>query len=80
MIGEGEKKDYVLINDFKIFIYDHILHLGKKYFRPYCSQTFITEEKLKRLFKVCFKIIGKQTIKMMIDILLCKNEANSVLK
>ena len=30
--------------------------------------------------KVSLKTIGKQTIKMMIHILLCKNEANSVLK
>ena len=32
LIEEGEKKHYVLINDFNRFMYDHSLHLGRKHF------------------------------------------------
>ena len=29
LIGEGEKKHYVLIKDFNTFMYDHALHHGR---------------------------------------------------
>ena len=58
------KKHYVLINDFNRFMYDHLLHRGRKHFCCYCLHAFITEEILKRHIKDCFKINGKQTIKM----------------
>ena len=45
-------------------MYDHSLHRGRKYFCCYCSHAFITEEILKRLIEDCFKINGKQKIKM----------------
>ena len=64
MIGEGEKKYYVLINDFNRSMYDHSLHRGKKHFCCYCFHAFITEETLKRHIKKWFKINVKQTIKM----------------
>ena len=64
MIDEGEKKHNVLIKDFNTFIYDHTLHRGRKHFCCYCCQAFRTPEKLKCHIKNCFKINGKQTIKM----------------
>ena len=64
LISEGEKKHYVLIKDFNTFMYDHTLHHGRKHFCCYCLQAFRTAEKLKCHIKDCFKINGKQTIKM----------------
>ena len=45
-------------------MYDHLLHLGRKHFCRYCLQAFRTAEKLKCHIKDCFKINGKQTIKI----------------
>ena len=45
-------------------MYDHSLHRGRKHFCCYCLHAFITEEILKCHIKDCFKINGKQTIKM----------------
>ena len=45
-------------------MYDHPLHLGRKHFCRYCLQAFRTAEKLKCHIKDCFKINGKQTIKI----------------
>ena len=45
-------------------MYDHLLHRGRKHFCCYCFHAFITEKILKRHIKDCFKINGKQTIKM----------------
>ena len=42
----------------------HILHRGRKHFCRYCLYTFGTEEILKHHIKDCFKINGKQRIKM----------------
>ena len=46
------------------FMYDHSLHCGRRHFCHYCVHAFITEEILKRHIKDCFKINGKQTIKV----------------
>ena len=64
LIGEGEKKHFVLIKDFNTFMYDHTLHCEKKKFCCYCLKPFRTAEKLKCHIKDYFKINGKQTIKM----------------
>ena len=45
-------------------MYDHSLHRGRKLFCRYCLHAFITEEILKPHIKDCFKINGKQAIKM----------------
>ena len=45
-------------------MYDNSLHRERKYFCRYCLHAFITEEILKRHIKDCFKINGKQTIKI----------------
>ena len=41
-------------------MYNHLLHLRKKYFCRYCLQTFSTEKILKRYIKDCVNINGKQ--------------------
>ena len=64
LIGNGEKKHYVLINDFNRYMHDHSLHRGRRHFCRYFLHAFITEKILKRHIKDCFKINGKQTIKM----------------
>ena len=57
LIGEGEKKYYVLIDDFNRFIKDNSLQREKKtHFYRYCLNSFITEEILKRYIKDFFKI------------------------
>ena len=43
---------------------DHSLHRRRKHFCRHCLPAFIPEETLKRHIKDCFKINGKQTIKM----------------
>ena len=45
-------------------MYDHSLHGQRKHSCCYCLYAFITEEILMRHIKDCFKINGKQTIKM----------------
>ena len=46
-------------------MYDHTLHGGRKNFcRRFCLQTFSKEGILKSHIKVCFKINGKQRIKI----------------
>ena len=45
-------------------MYDHSLHRERKHFCCYYLQPFKTAEKLKCHIKDCFKINGKQTIKM----------------
>ena len=64
MIGEEGKRYYALIKDFNTFTYNHALYRGRKHFCRYCLQAFQTAKKLKFHIKNCFKINGKQTIKM----------------
>ena len=64
LIGEGEKKHYVLIKDFNTFMYDHSLHRGRKHFCRYCLKACRTEKILKSHIKDCFKINSKQNIKI----------------
>ena len=46
-------------------MYNHTLHRGRKYFCRYCLRAFRIAEKFKCPIKGCFKINGKQTIKML---------------
>ena len=65
MRGEKYKLYYVLIKDFSTFIYDHrTLLCERKHFFHYYFQPFSREEILKCHIKDCFKINGKQRIKM----------------
>ena len=64
LIGVEGKRNNVLIKDFNTFKYDHTLHPGRKNFCHYCLQDFSTEVILKCHGNECFKINGKQIIKM----------------
>ena len=60
-------KEKKTLSSYQRFQYIHVrsyIHRRKKYFCRYCLQAFRTAEKLKRHIKYCFKINGKQTIKM----------------
>ena len=67
LIGEREKKYYVLIRDFNTFMYGYILNRGKKHFCHYHLHAFSKEE-LFKVIKViqsyCFKTNCKQRIKI----------------
>ena len=63
-IGKEGKRHYVLIENFSTFMYDYTLHRGRRHFCRYCLQAFSTEEMLKLYIKDCFKVNGKQRIKM----------------
>ena len=52
------------MKDFNTFIYDYVVHHGRKHFCRYCFHAFRTKEKLKCYIKYCLKINGNQTIKM----------------
>ena len=45
-------------------MYDNTLHRGRKLFCRYCLQAFKTKDLLNCHIKDCFKINGKQKIKM----------------
>ena len=59
LIGEKVKKSYVSIKDFSTY-----MHCGRKHFCRYCLQSFNTKEILQFYINDCFKINGKQEIKM----------------
>ena len=61
-IGEEGNRQYVPINVFNTFMYDHTLHCLRKHLCHYCLQSFSTEEILKRHIKNWFKINVNQTI------------------
>ena len=64
LIGAEGKTHYIFIKNFSTFMYDHTLLCGRKHFCRYCLQAFSTEKILKHHIKDCFKINGKQRIKM----------------
>ena len=63
---EDKHVDSLLIREegFNTFMYDHLLHRGRKHFCHYCLHAFIAEEILKHHHKDCFKINGKQNIQI----------------
>ena len=64
LIGEENKKHYVVVKDFNTFMYNHTLHRGRKHFCCYCLRAFSTENALTCHVKDCLKINGKKIIKM----------------
>ena len=65
ILSEEGKRHYVLTKDCNTFIYDHTLHCGEKHFSRYFLQDFGIVEILKGHVNDCFKINGKQMIKML---------------
>ena len=56
LIGEKEKKHYVLFKDFNKVMYDYTLDRGWKHFCLYCLQASRTADALKCHIKYCFNI------------------------
>ena len=55
-------------------MYDHVFYRGTKNFSRYCLQAVRTAEELKFNFKNCFRVNGKQRIKMSKQIKLRNHE------
>ena len=64
LLHEKGKSYYVLIKNFNTSVFDHTLHRGRKHFHCYCLQAFSAEEALKCHVKDCFKINGKQRVRI----------------
>ena len=61
LIGEVDKKHYVLIKGFNMFMYDHKLNHGRKHlFCAIVCKLLEQQKKLKCQMSGCFKFNGKQ--------------------
>ena len=65
LIGEWEKKHYVLVKDFSTFKYDHTLHRGRKHFCRYCLQASRTAENLNVILKIALKLIVNKLLRWL---------------
>lgn len=63
--GEKRRRQHVLIKNFNILMYDHLLHCKIKIFCSYCLQAFNTEDISKSHVNES-SINGKQTNKITI--------------
>ena len=64
LITKDEKKHYVLIKAFNVFMYNRSKHKERKHFCMYCLECFSGIEILDAHRKDCIVINGKQAIKM----------------
>ena len=64
LITKDEKKHYVLIKDFKAFMYNQSKHKERKHFCMYCLQCFSSERVLANHVNNCLTINGAQAINM----------------
>ena len=64
LITKDEKKHYVLIKDFNVFMYNQSKHKERKHFCMYCLQCFSSEKILANHVNNCLTIIGAQAINM----------------
>ena len=62
LITKDEKKYYVLIKDFKAFMYNQSKHKERKHFCMYCPQCFSSERVLANHVNNCLTINGAQAI------------------
>ena len=64
LITKDEKKHYVLIKDFNVFMYNQSKHKERKHFCMYCLQCFSSERILANHVNNCSTINGAQAINM----------------
>ena len=64
LITKDEKKHYVLIKDFNVFMYNQLKHKERKHFCMYCLQCFSSESILVKHANNCLTISGAQAINM----------------
>ena len=62
LIIKDEKKYYVLIKDFNVFMYNQFKHKEKKHFCMFCLQCFSSESILIKHTNNCLTISGKQAM------------------
>ena len=67
LITRDEKKHYVLIKDFNVFMYNQSKHEERKHFCMYCLQCFSSERILANHVNNCLTINGAQAIYMPIQ-------------
>ena len=64
LITKNEKKHYVLIKDFNVFMYNQSKHKKKKHFCMFCLQCFSSKRILLKHANNCLTINGSQPINM----------------
>ena len=64
LVTKDEKKHYVLIKDFNLFMYNQSKHKERKHFCMYCLQCFSSERILANHVNNCLTINGAQAIDM----------------
>ena len=64
LITKDEKRHYVLMKDFNMFMYNQSKHKERKHFCMYCLQYFSSESILVKHTNNCVTINGKQAINM----------------
>ena len=64
LITKDEKKHYVLIKDFNVFMCNQFKHRERKHFCMYCLQCFLSESILVKHTNNCITINGQQAINM----------------
>ena len=64
LMGEEGKRDYVLINGFTTFMFDHSLHRERKLFCCYCLQTFSSKEIL-RYHMITLKLLVNKELRRL---------------
>ena len=64
LITKDEKKHYVLIKDFNVFMYNQLKHKERKHFCMYCLQCFSSESTLVKHANNCLTVNGSQAINM----------------
>ena len=62
LITKDEKKHYILIKDFNMFMYNQSKHKERKHFCMYCLQCFSSEKVLVKHANNCLTINGSQAI------------------
>ena len=65
LITEDEKKHYVLIKDFNVFMYNQTKHKERKHFCMHCLQCFLSESILVNHVNNSLTINGNQAINML---------------
>ena len=64
LITDKNEPDFAYIKDFHRFIFNQTKNKHKKHFSRYCFQCFSGENVLQKHKEICFKISGKQSVKL----------------
>ena len=73
MITDENKSHYVYIKDFNRFMYNKTKNKNKKHFCRYCLHCISSERVLVKHKKVCLRVNGEQTVKLVSGSIKFKN-------